>query len=357
MYVVILAGGSGTRFWPLSRASMPKQLISVTGGQSMLQRTVERVLPLRPDGIIVVTNAAQAEETSRQLEAYRSTIPIDVIREPFGRNTAPAVGLAATIIAARDPDAVMLVLPADHHITDEEGFRAAVQTALPPAAAGSLVTMGIEPTRPETGFGYIQASPQEDGGVRTVTRFVEKPPLDLARHYLTDGNYYWNSGIFIWRADVVLDQIALHMPRLASALARLVFSPHIDEESRQEQINGVYGDIESQSIDYGIMEHSDNVMMVPAAFGWSDVGSWSALPEVLAADAQGNVIASAADSVAINASGNVVHCSSRLVALVGVDDLVVVDTGDALLITRRDCAQDVRKVVDELSGRNLSEYL
>lgn len=357
MYVVILAGGSGTRFWPLSRSALPKQLISVTGGPSMLQRTVERVLPLRPEGVMVVTNAAQAEETCLQLEACRGSVPIEVVREPFGRNTAPAIGLAATIIAARDPDAVMLVLPADHYIADEEGFRTAVLTALTPATVGSLVTMGIEPTRPETGYGYIQAGPPEDGSVRTVTRFVEKPALDRARHYLTDGNYYWNSGIFIWRAAVVLDQIAQHMPRLARALARLVFSPHLDEESRQEQINAVYADIESESIDYGVMERSDNVMVVPAAFGWSDVGSWSALPEVLPVDPQGNVLASAADSVAIDASGNVVHCSGKLVALVGVEDLVVVDTGDALLVTRRDRAQDVRRVVDELAGRNLSEYL
>jgi mannose-1-phosphate guanylyltransferase len=336
---------------------MPKQLISVSGGPSMLQQTVERVLPLEPAGIMVVTNTAQAEETARQLEPYRERAALEIVREPFGRNTAPAVGLAATLIAVRDPDAVMVVLPADHHIADEEGFRSAVLAGIVPAVAGSLVTMGIVPTRPETGFGYIEAGPAGKGGVRTVTRFVEKPPVETARQYLAAGNYYWNSGMFIWRADVILDQIAAHMPDLASSLADLVCSPHPDEAVLQEQIDGIYRRIGGQSIDYGVMERADNVVVIPADYGWSDVGSWSSLPEVIAADGEGNVVAAAAGAVAVDATGNIIHCRGRLVALVGVDDLVVVDSGDAILVTRRDRAQEVRRVVEELAARNRTDYL
>jgi mannose-1-phosphate guanylyltransferase len=217
--------------------------------------------------------------------------------------------------------------------------------------------MGIVPTRPETGFGYIEAGPAGEGGARTVTRFVEKPPVETARQYLAAGNYYWNSGMFIWRADVVLDQIAAHMPDLAQALAELVCSPRPDEAALQAQIDGIYRRIGSQSIDYGVMERADNAVVIPADFGWSDVGSWSALPEVIAADGDGNVIAAADGSVAVEAMGNIVHCRGRLVALLGVDDLVVVDSGDAILVTRRDRAQEVRRVVEELAARNLADYL
>jgi mannose-1-phosphate guanylyltransferase len=357
MYVVILAGGAGTRFWPLSRGARPKQLLSVSGGQSLLQRTVERVLPLEPEGVMVITNVAQGEETARQLDRYRHRVPIDIVTEPVGRNTAPAVGLAATMIAATDPDAFMVVLPADHHIADEQGFRAAVQTGLQSAAAGALVTMGIVPTRPETGYGYLEAGPAGGGAVRPVTRFVEKPPIERAREYLAAGSYFWNSGMFIWRADVILDQIACHMPDLARALAGLVRSSDFDPSVLQEQIDGIYRQIGSQSIDYGVMERADNVVVIPASFGWSDVGSWNALPDVLPADDDGNVVSEADGSVVIDARDNVVHCAGKLVALVGVDNLVVVDTGDALLVTSRDRAQDVRKVVEELALRGLPQYL
>src|SRR6185369_2642626 len=204
MYIVILAGGSGTRFWPLSRAARPKQLISITGDRSMLQRTVERVLPLKPKRILIITNMVQAEETVRQLGQYRN-VPIDVIAEPTAKNTAPAIALAATIIAAHDPEGMMVVLPADHFIKDEQALQQALADAAHAARKGYLVTLGILPSRPETGYGYIEADVELRGrGPFPVLRFVEKPPLAEAVRYLDAGNFYWNSGMFIWRADTIL---------------------------------------------------------------------------------------------------------------------------------------------------------
>lgn len=355
LYVTILAGGSGTRFWPLSRSSMPKQLISVAGGPSMLQKTVERVLPLNPARILVVTSVVQAEETERQLLAYDA--PIQIIKEPCGKNTAPAIGLAALVARAADDNAVMLVLPADHYVTDEEGFRRTVLGALVPAADGFLVTLGIEPTRPETGYGYLQTEAAVDGVVRKVLRFVEKPPLETALRYLSEGGYYWNSGIFAWRSDVILQAISRYMPSLFEVLSGVTLPPDVTGGLCQKQIEEVYPRIAGESIDYGVMEKADKVVMVPASFGWSDVGSWSALPEILPADERDNVFVGTVASVSLEASGNIVHCREKLVALLGVDDLVVVDSGDALLITRRDKAQDVKKIVETLAVRKLSEYL
>ncbi|MRR35271.1 mannose-1-phosphate guanylyltransferase, partial [bacterium] len=225
MYVVILAGGSGTRFWPLSRKLHPKQLMSVFGGKSMLQRTVERVLPLNPKRILVVTNHLQAEETRRQLEYLRG-VRVEVIEEPMGRNTAPAICLAATLIARYDPEAVMAVLPADHFIRDEDAFCSAIQKGREAALNGYLVTLGIAPDRPETGYGYIEADTALRGeGPYPVKRFVEKPDRERAMEFLAAGTFFWNSGMFLWRTDVILDQMVTHMPELARAFAGITFSP------------------------------------------------------------------------------------------------------------------------------------
>jgi mannose-1-phosphate guanylyltransferase len=358
MYVVILAGGSGTRFWPLSRKKSPKQLMSVFGGKSMLQRTVERVLPLKPKRVIVVTNAAQAGETAAQL-AYLKPQHIDIIEEPVGRNTAPAIGLAASVIASHDPTGVMVVLPADHYITDEEEFRRVIGFGREAAVNGYLVTLGIRPDRPETGYGYIEAEEEMRGtGPFPVRRFVEKPPLEKALEFLAAGNFYWNSGMFLWRADTILDQILTHMPELAAGLARLTFSADIWEpEDLQPQINAIYAEIRGESIDFGVMERADNVVVIPASFGWSDVGSWSALPGLLPADGAGNVPVDEAETVAVDASGCLVHGGGRLVALVGVRDLVVVSTGDSVLVCHKERAQEVKRVVEELERRGLTWLL
>ena len=359
MYVVILAGGSGTRFWPVSRMSRPKQLISVFDGPTMLQRTVERVLPMKPKRILVVTNALQAEETERQLAIYRRRLPIEIVSEPVGRNTAPAIGLAAIIIAAHDPQAVMAVLPADHFIRDEEGLRDSLELASVTARNGYLVTLGIEPTSPETGYGYIEAEISMRGtGPYPVIRFVEKPPLEQALLYLQAGNFLWNSGMFVWRADVILEEISKHAPELGEALDSLHFGGDVwDAADLVPQIDAIYPSLASQSIDYAVMEKSDRVKMVAADIGWSDVGSWSALPEVIQGDENLNVVVNTAAHLAVESTGCIVSGNNGIVATVGVDNLVVVSSGNCVLVCRKDRSQDVKAVVEQLQARGLQQYL
>jgi mannose-1-phosphate guanylyltransferase len=358
MFIVILAGGSGTRFWPLSRKKSPKQLMSVFGGKSMLQRTVQRILPLQPERILVVTNEQQAKETARQLQEFHQ-VPIDIIEEPVGRNTAPAIGLAAAIIASHAPDGVMVVLPADHFIVDEQAFRETISAGIEEAHKGALVTLGITPTKPETGYGYIEAKKGTGGsGAAPVLRFVEKPDRIKAQEFLLSGNFYWNSGMFIWRASVISTQITRFMPELAGQLAKLNYSEVPWELAElKPQITAIYGDVPAESIDFGVMERADNVLVIPANIGWSDVGSWSALPEVVADDDRGNVVINAKDIVTIDATDCLVYGDDRLVALVGVQGITVVNTPDALLVCATDRAQDVKKIVEELDKRKMSDYL
>ncbi len=358
MYIVILAGGSGTRFWPLSRAARPKQLISITGDRTMLQRTVERVLPLKPKRILIITNRLQAEETERQLAHYHK-IPIDVIAEPLARNTAPAIGLAAAIIAAHDPEGVMVVLPADHFIKDEVALRQTLVNASNTARNGYLVTLGIMPSRPETGYGYIEAEMELRGsGPFPVRRFVEKPPLEEAVRYLDAKNYFWNSGMFIWRADVIMAEIAVHLPDLAKSLSKITSTGDVWELSNLDgQIENVYGSVASVSIDFGVMEKSSRVQVIPVEMGWSDVGSWSSLPEVIEADDAGTVCINAQEHVALDSTGCLIYVDAKVVATVGVNNLIIVSTPDALLICDRERAQDVKKVVEELGRRGCRTVL
>lgn len=358
MYIVILAGGSGTRFWPLSRKKTPKQLMSVFGGKSMLQRTVERVLPLKPKRVLVITNALQTEETARQL-GYLQDVAIDVIAEPVGRNTAPAIGLAAAIIAYHDPDGLMAVLPADHYIVDEDEFCRVLTQGTTPARNGYLVTLGITPTRPETGYGYIEADTQgRCQGPYPVKRFVEKPNREKALEFLDAGSFFWNSGMFIWQACTILDKIGTFMPELAASLSQLVFSQSVWEiHDLKPQIQKIYAGIAGESIDFGVMEKADNVQVIPASFGWSDVGSWSAIPEVADADADGHVVINAKDVISIDSDNCLIYGDNRLVALVGVTDFIVVNTPDAMIVCPKDRAQDVKKVVEVLEQQGRSEYL
>jgi mannose-1-phosphate guanylyltransferase len=332
--------------------------MSVFGGKSMLQRTAERTLPLKPKRILVVTNALQARETAEQLE-YLNDIPVDILVEPVGRNTAPAIGLAAAIIAQHDPQGTMLVLPADHYILDEACFCRKVWEARASALNGYLVTLGITPDRPETGYGYIEAARDCRGeGPYPVTRFVEKPPLEKALQFLAAGNFYWNSGMFVWQATTILDQIGQHMPVLAAALGTLRFTADLWAlTDLKPQIDVLYAEIASESIDFGVMEKADNVLVIPVSFGWSDVGSWSSLPEVMDQDGGGNLFIGAPEPVTVDAGDCIVRGEGKLVALVGVRDLIVVDTPDALLVCSRERAQDVKKVVEELEARGRRELL
>ncbi|BCS53775.1 mannose-1-phosphate guanylyltransferase [Geobacter sp. SVR] len=324
----------------------------------MLQRTVERVLPLKPKRILIVTNVLQAAETERQVTHYRG-VAIDVIAEPCARNTAPAIGLAATIIAAHDPAGLMVVLPADHFIRNEEALRETLESAAHAARNGYLMTLGIMPSRPETGYGYIEADMDLRGsGPFPVRRFVEKPPLEQAIRYLDEGNFFWNSGMFVWRADTILSEIAAHMPALGQALAGITFNGDVWELSDLDnQIEAVYSGVENTSIDYGVMERSERVQVVPVEMGWSDVGSWSALPEVVEPDAAGTVCINAAGMVSIDSSDCLIYADKQMVAAVGVNNLIVVSTPDALLVCERDRAQEVKKVVEELNLRGSSTFL
>lgn len=324
----------------------------------MLQRTVERVLPLKPKRIMIVTNQLQAEETRRQLTAYRG-IPIDVVAEPVARNTAPAIGLAATIIAAHDPRGVMAVLPADHFIRDEEALRSSLLAASRTARNGYLVTLGIVPSRPETGYGYIEADMELRGqGPFPVRRFVEKPPLEDALRYLEDGSFFWNSGMFIWRCDTILEEIGRHLPELSSLLASISFSGDVWELSDlEEQIREIFPRAAGISIDYGVMERSDRVQVLPVEMGWSDVGSWSALPEVIEPDGAGTVSVNTAEHIAIDSRDCLIYGDGRLVATLGVSNLIIVSTPDALLVCDRERAQEVKKVVAELSVRGMDSLL
>jgi mannose-1-phosphate guanylyltransferase len=358
MYIVILAGGSGTRFWPLSRTALPKQLISITGDRSMLQRTVERILPLHPKRIMIVTNHLQAAETERQMLRYDS-VPIDVIAEPVGRNTAPAIGLAAALIAARDSSGVMVVLPADHFIKNETALRATITFAAEAAAGGSLVTLGILPSRPETGYGYIEADMTAISGQGPfpVTRFVEKPPLAEAVRYLNEGNFFWNSGMFLWRVDTILEEMATYMPVLHAKLEPLLHPGTPGDVGLKEQIAVLYQEIENVSIDYGVMEKSSRVQMVPVEMGWSDVGSWSALPEVVEPDSNGTVCINVAGHITVDSSDCLIYADGRMVATVGVHNMVIVSTPDAILVCDRERCQDVKKVVEQLGAAGLTDYL
>lgn len=358
MYVVIMAGGSGTRFWPLSRTKTPKQLMSVFGGKSMLQRTVERVLPLAPKRILIVTNIHQADETARQVAGY-TAVPLTIVAEPVGRNTAPAIALAAALIDHHDPESTMLVLPADHYIRNEAEFCRIVQAAVEAAASGTLITLGIEPTRPETGYGYIEAGDAAaSASLYPVRRFVEKPDAARAMAFLEAGNFYWNSGMFIWKTAAILRELSLQMPELMAAVAGISFAaPDWDIAALQPQIEALYGTIRSESIDYGVMERAAAVQVIPACFGWSDVGSWSALPEVIDPDNNGIVALATAGLIAIDSRDSLVYGGGKLTALVGVANLIVVATDDALLVCHQDRAQDVKKVVETLQQSGRQEFL
>jgi mannose-1-phosphate guanylyltransferase len=344
-----MAGGTGTRFWPRSRRRLPKQLLRITGPRTLLQETVARLRGLVPPAqILVVTHRDHAAEVRRQLPQLPAA---NVLVEPIGRNTAPCLALAALTIAARAPNATFVSLPADHAIADPGRFRATLRTAFGWAAREHApVTVGIVPTGPETGYGYIRLGAPLGRDARRVRAFVEKPPLAQARRFVASREYLWNSGMFVWRGDVVQALLEEHLPTLMAALR-----PAMRHTGRRRAaaIARAYRRLTPVSIDYGIMEKTARVVVVRGDFGWSDVGSWAALAD-LEPDRRGGA---RAPVVAVDAARYVVFNSERLVALVGVDDVIVVDAPDALLICRRDRAQDVRRVVEELQRRRLNAYL
>jgi len=342
LHAVILAGGSGTRFWPLSRAKKPKQFLSLVTDRTLIAETFVRVEPLcSSERVWVVCGKDHVAGVREALPALQDE---HLLVEPAARNTAPAIGLACVHALREDPDATLMILPSDHHIARPEAFRTALSTAAQASQNGDLLTLGIQPTRPETGYGYLRRGAEKRPGVFAVDAFVEKPDAATAQRYLQDPAYSWNAGIFVFRADAMLEALRRHLPKVHEGLTR----------------GRDFATLQSISIDYGVMEPESQtthrIALVPGDFGWSDVGSFAALPEVRALDARGNAVSG--DAIAIDCEDCVVLSEGkRLVAVVGLRGLCVVDAGDALLVVQRDRAQDVRAVVDALKARGRSDKL
>jgi mannose-1-phosphate guanylyltransferase len=339
---VILSGGSGTRLWPMSRPEMPKQLLPLTADQTMLQLTAQRTAGEHFAAPIVVANAFHAELVEEQLEAVEARAQT-LLLEPMGRNTAPAIALAA--IAAGGGNAPLLVMPSDHVIADVDAFHAAIAAALPLVEQGWLVTFGIDPHAPETGYGWIQVGEAIAPGVHRVAQFVEKPPLDRAEAMLAAGDHVWNGGIFLFRADAFLGALAVHAPDMLHAAQQAMLGAS-REGQRVYPDAAAFAASPSESIDYAVMEKAERVAVVPVSMGWSDVGSWDALHEISACDATGNVCKG--DVVAIETENSLIHADGVRIALVGVTDLIVVANGKDVLVMPRGRSQEVKKLIEAM---------
>lgn len=356
MYAVILAGGTGERFWPLSRHEKPKQFLSLLGSRSMLQLSMNRLSGLvNPADTYIVTGEKYQDLVFQQLPEIP---PENIICEYCGRDTAAAVGLAADYIQRRDPEGMMAVLPADHFIADVEAFQRIIRTAAKSAISGEwAVTIGIRPSRPETGYGYIQQGQAleniEGITVYQTVAFHEKPDLKTALAYLNQGNYLWNSGMFVWRVDLLLGLIAQHLPKLASGLA--LIAENIGSEREAEVIREVYEKLPRVSIDYGVMEKSKEVLVIPAAFGWDDVGSWTALSRYRESDQAGNVLESR--GVFVDTSECMIYAPQKIVATLGVEGLIVVANQDSLLVCSKDRAQDIKILVEALKEAGYKDII
>ena len=367
-FPVVLAGGSGTRFWPRSRRNRAKQVLALDGEQTMIQQTIDRLSALAPhENFWIVTNEALKNIISEQLPQVPEG---QIIAEPAARNTAPAIGLAAFILERIAPNAVLALFPSDQVVADEAEFRRAVRSAIEVARHGeNVIVMGVPPTRPETGYGYIEAGGASrshgEEGVQRVQRFREKPDLETAKRFVASGNFFWNGGMFVWSAKTAVALIRRHLPKTAEVLDNIAaaFGTR-DFESKLKQF---YGHCENISIDYGVMEplsatgEQSNIYVVRAQFGWNDLGSWTALYEHRignSANAQhgGNVV-EGAGHFELNATGNYVYAPKKFVATVGVHNVVVVETDDAILVTTRDSAQDVSKVVKHLSEKKMTSLI
>lgn len=363
LYPIILAGGRGTRFWPLSRKRRAKQLLALDGKQTMIQQTVSRLLPLAPaKNFWVITNGDLRGEIARQLPKLKKE---QIVAEPVGRNTAPAIGLAAFLLLREESNAVLGLFPSDHVIADERHYREVLSRGVALAADGAnIVVLGIRPTRPETGYGYIEAGAPLDKGISRVRRFTEKPDSSHAAEFLRAGNYFWNSGMFLWRAQTLADALREHLPKTAALLEKIAAA--YGTRTFQATFRKLYPQCENISVDYAVLEprsakgeQASRIFCIPADFGWNDLGSWTALHEHHSAKAKtldGNLI-HGDHSFTLNARGNYVHAPGKFVAAVGVSNIVVVETDDALLITTREHSQDVGKVVKYLDDKKLAKLV
>jgi mannose-1-phosphate guanylyltransferase len=353
LYAVIMAGGIGARFWPRSKKKSPKQLLRIIGEKTMIQETFSRINGLVPkENILIVTNQTQKPGIMEQLPEIPSE---NIIVEPFGRNTAACIGLASVIIQKRSPDAITFVMPADHIIKDSKSFIETLRTAAHFAEENpALVTIGIQPTKPETGYGYIQIDEDsERNNVYKVLTFAEKPNYATAVNFINSGDFFWNSGMFIWKIDTILNEINFLMPDLYEGLLKI--KENIDHPDFPEKLSEVYGQLKSISIDYGIMEKSDKVFLVKGQFIWSDVGSWEAVYELSDKDQDGNVkVGTVYTDMVLD---SYIHSPDKFTAVIGLDNVIVINCNDALLICKRDKAQDVKNIIDYLKLNKLDAHL
>lgn len=352
VFAVIMAGGVGSRFWPRSREKSPKQLLKIFDERTMIQSTVDRLQGLvEQQNIFIVTNKLQKGEICNQLPEIPTQ---NIIEEPFGRNTAAAIGLASVLIKKIEPEAVIIVLPADHIIREKDIFQDSLRTAATYAnVSGGLLTIGIPPSRPETGYGYIQIDENEvETNICKVLTFAEKPNYETALNFVQSGDFLWNSGMFVWRADAILNEISFLMPELFKALNNIAAS---DASSFEKTLLDEYGQLRSVSIDYGIMEKSNKVFLIKGKFTWSDVGSWEEVHQLSAKDKNDNSLVG--QVYTDKTSDSYIYSPSKFTAVVGLDNVIVINTDDALLVCKREYAQDVKKVVDYIKLNKLNDYL
>jgi mannose-1-phosphate guanylyltransferase len=353
LHAVIMAGGIGSRFWPRSKQKTPKQLLRIFGESSMIQDTVARLEGLiENENIYIITNKTQKSEIVSQLKHIPEE---NIIEEPFGRNTAACIGLASIIIEKKDKDAVTIILPADHIIKDKDTFHKTLKTAAEFAfQSKGLVTIGIPPSRPETGYGYIQIDDESTtDNIYKVLTFAEKPNYATAVRFMESGDFMWNSGMFIWRADAILQEIRNYLPDLSEGLETI--KKDLGTPAYNNTLFNVYGLLKSISIDYGIMEKSKHVFLIKGEFPWSDVGSWEEVYQLTDKDKEGNAITG--NIYADRTVDSYIYSPDKFTAVIGVENLVIINTEDALLVCRRDNCQDVKKIVDHLKINQMSEYL
>jgi mannose-1-phosphate guanylyltransferase len=358
LYGIIMAGGIGSRLWPRSRTSTPKQFLDLLGPHSMLQETVDRIEPLIPLSRLLVV---VSEEHVKTVETQVPGLPGgNILVEPEPRGTAPCIGLAAVAVGQRDPEAIMAVFPADHQIADAAGFRRAIAAAAEIAQEGYLVTLGIAPDRPHTGYGYIQrgAPLAEVNGLPAfhVERFTEKPDAATAERFVESGEYYWNGGIFIWQAATILKEMGRLLPGLYAHLEAIAAA--WNSPSCGETLQAAYEQVPPTTIDYGIMEKADRIAVVPLSVGWDDVGNWATLSQLLEASERDNIVHGDGDSLLLDTADTYVYTSAgRLVVTVGLEGFVVIDTPDALLVCPKERAQEIRDAVEQLPKHGLEKYL
>lgn len=352
-YGVIMAGGGGTRFWPLSRKASPKQILNLSGNDVMINETIHRIHPIIPySQTIIVTNEVQEEIMKKVL--IKDIPNKNILLEPMGRNTAPCIGYAAMVLRKREKDALMCVLPSDHYIKKEPEYLKVLNKCFSLAeSTNSLVTIGIRPSFPCTGYGYIHMGKKVENNVYEVQEFVEKPDMQKAREYLKNGKYLWNSGMFIWKVSAILDNIRRFLPKLYDKLLEL--EEYINSEKEIEMLKVIYPQLQNISIDYGIMERSNEVLVVPGDFSWNDVGNWDSLGSVFEPDERGNIIIG--DNINMDTTNTLIYGKDHLIATLGVDNLIIVNTPDATLVCPKDRAQEVKKIVDELIKRNKNDLL